>query len=59
MPGNRAVTYLGPGKIDVQNIDYPKLQNPEGKTIEDGVILRIVSTKYAAPISIWSEAAPR
>lgn len=44
MPGNRAVTYLGPGKVEVQSIDYPKLQNPQGKTIEHGVILRIVST---------------
>ncbi|HEY5254560.1 MAG TPA: hypothetical protein VIJ53_07905, partial [Acidobacteriaceae bacterium] len=28
----------------VQGIDFPKLQNPQGKKIEHGVILKIVST---------------
>jgi glutathione-independent formaldehyde dehydrogenase len=41
---NRGVVYLGPGKVEVQTIDYPKLQNPQGKKIEHGVILKIVST---------------
>jgi glutathione-independent formaldehyde dehydrogenase len=44
MSGNRAVIYLGPGKVEVQTIDYPKMQNPQGKAIEHGVILKIVST---------------
>jgi glutathione-independent formaldehyde dehydrogenase len=44
MPSNRGVIYLGPGKVEVQNIDYPKMENPRGKEIEHGVILRIVST---------------
>ncbi len=26
MPGNRGVVYLGPNKVGVQSIDYPKLQ---------------------------------
>jgi glutathione-independent formaldehyde dehydrogenase len=30
--------------VEVQSIDYPKMQNPQGKPIEHGVILRIVST---------------
>src|ERR1700757_1871175 len=41
---NRGVVYLGPNKVEVQSIDYPKFVNPQGKPIEHGVILRIVST---------------
>jgi len=44
MADNRGVVYLGPGKVEVQSIDYPKLANPKGKKIEHGVILKIVST---------------
>ena len=44
MASNRGVVYLGPGKVEVQSIDYPKMQNPQGKSIEHGVILKIVST---------------
>jgi glutathione-independent formaldehyde dehydrogenase len=44
MANNRGVVYLGPGKVEVQSIDYPKLANPKGKKIEHGVILKIVST---------------
>ena len=41
---NRGVVYLEPGKVDVQTIDFPKMQNPLGKPIEHGAILKIVST---------------
>lgn len=41
---NRGVVYIKPGEVEVQDIDYPKLENPQGKKIEHGVILRIVST---------------
>ena len=44
MATNHGVVYLGPNKVEVQSIDYPKMQNPQGKPIEHGVILRIVST---------------
>jgi glutathione-independent formaldehyde dehydrogenase len=44
MASNRGVVYLGPGKVEVQSIDYPKMQNPKGKAIEHGAILKIVST---------------
>ncbi len=44
MPSNRGVVYLGTGKVEVQSIDFPKMQNPQGKQIEHGVILKIVST---------------
>src|SRR4029077_9986187 len=44
MPSNRGVVYLGPGKVDVQNIDFPTFRNPAGKEIEHGVILKVVAT---------------
>ncbi|MGC1871344.1 MAG: formaldehyde dehydrogenase, glutathione-independent [Acidobacteriaceae bacterium] len=44
MATNRGVVFLGPGKVEVQSIDYPKMQNPAGKEITHGVILKIVST---------------
>jgi glutathione-independent formaldehyde dehydrogenase len=44
MASNRGVVYLGPGKVEVQSIDYPKLENPAGKKIDHGVILKIVTT---------------
>ncbi len=43
MPTNRGVVYMGPGKVEVQSIDYPKLALGDRKC-EHGVILRIVST---------------
>jgi glutathione-independent formaldehyde dehydrogenase len=53
MPGNKAVAYIEPGKVEVQTIDYPELVlkdgpgvNPAnvGRKCEHGVILKIVST---------------
>ncbi len=44
MATNRGVVYLGPGKVEVKSIDYPTMQNPAGKDITHGVILKIVST---------------
>ena len=53
MPGNRAVAYVGPGKVEVRTIDYPKLElqdgpgvNPAnvGRKCPHGVILKVVST---------------
>ncbi|MCQ9426848.1 formaldehyde dehydrogenase, glutathione-independent, partial [Pseudomonas sp. LJDD11] len=43
MSGNRGVVYLGAGKVEVQKIDYPKMQDPRGKKIEHGVILKVVA----------------
>jgi glutathione-independent formaldehyde dehydrogenase len=51
--GNRAVTYLGPGKVEVRTIDYPELVLRDGpgvhpanigRTCEHGVILKVVAT---------------
>jgi glutathione-independent formaldehyde dehydrogenase len=44
MATNRGVAYLGPGKVEVQSIDYPKFVAPNGKSIEHAVILKIVCT---------------
>jgi glutathione-independent formaldehyde dehydrogenase len=44
MATNRGVVYIGPGKVEVQGIDYPKFVAPNGKEIDHGVVVRIVST---------------
>src|ERR1700740_1133875 len=53
MPGNRAVAYIAPGHVEVQTIDYPKLElqdgpgvNPAniGRKCPHGVILKVVAT---------------
>src|ERR687896_2329297 len=53
MPGNKAVAYIEPGKVEVQTIDYPALVLKDGPGVdprnvgrkcEHGVVLKIVST---------------
>jgi glutathione-independent formaldehyde dehydrogenase len=44
MPSNRGVVYVGPGKVEVRAIDYPKLVDPRGRKAEHGVILKVVVT---------------
>ena len=43
MASNRGLAYMGPGKVEVQSIDFPKLALGNRKC-EHGVILKIVST---------------
>src|ERR1044071_2673780 len=43
MASNRGVAYMGPGKVQVQSIDFPKLALGSRKC-EHGVILKIVTT---------------
>src|ERR1035438_4338236 len=43
MASNRGVAYMGPGKVEVQSIDFPKLALGSRKC-EHGVILKIIST---------------
>src|ERR1700729_3417704 len=43
MASNRGVAYMGPGVVEIQSIDYPKLALGNRKC-EHGVILKIVST---------------
>src|ERR1700752_3128635 len=44
MSGNRGVVYTRPGEVQVQGIADPKFENPQGRKIEHGVILKVVST---------------
>src|ERR1700756_946229 len=51
MATNRGVAYMGPGKVEVKSIEYPKLKMPAsetdpfgGKDDPHGVILKIVTT---------------
>ena len=44
MSSNRGVVYQGAGKVEVQSIDYPKMVDPSGRSIQHGVILKVVST---------------
>jgi glutathione-independent formaldehyde dehydrogenase len=43
MPSNRGVAYMGPGKVEVQSIEFPKLALGSRKC-EHGVILKVVAT---------------
>ena len=43
MATNRGLAYMGPGKVEVQSIDFPKLALGSRKC-EHGVILKIVTT---------------
>ena len=53
MSGNKAVAYMGPGKVEVQDVDYPSLElrdgpgvNPAnvGRQVPHGAILKCVAT---------------
>ncbi len=45
MATNRGVAYLGPGKVEVQDIDFPKLELAEQRRkCDHGVILKVVTT---------------
>ncbi len=42
---NRGVVYLAPGKVEIQEIDFPKLELPvQKRKCEHGVILKVVCT---------------
>src|SRR6266545_1549148 len=43
MASNRGVAYMGPGKVEVQSIDFPKLSIGNRKC-DHGVILKVVTT---------------
>ena len=53
MAGNRGIAYMGPGKVEVQETDYPTFElqdgpgvHPDavGRECRHGVILKVVST---------------
>jgi glutathione-independent formaldehyde dehydrogenase len=43
---NRGVVYLGPGKVEVQDLEYPKLEleEQEHRPLQHGVILKVIAT---------------
>jgi threonine dehydrogenase-like Zn-dependent dehydrogenase len=41
---NRAVTFIEPGKMEIQEREFPKLQDPKGRKIEHAAILKLVTT---------------
>ena len=44
MSSNRAVTFAGPHRMEIQDRGYPKLADPKGRKIEHAVILKLVTT---------------
>src|ERR1700719_1748366 len=44
MAENTGEVFLGQNKVEVQSIDFPKMQNRAGKKINHAVILKVVST---------------
>ena len=64
MASNRGVVYMGPRKVEVKNLDFPKLIDPRGNKADHGAILKIVTTnicgsdqhiyhgRFAAPVGM-------
>src|SRR5262245_30669251 len=45
MASNRCVVYVGPGKVEVKDIGFPKLELPEQhRQLQHGAILRVIAT---------------
>lgn len=44
MSKNRGVVYVKPGTVEVRDIEDPKFSAPNGRRIEHGVILKVIST---------------
>lgn len=44
MESNRGVAYVRQGTVEVRRIDFPKLEDPRGRRIDHGVILRVITT---------------
>ena len=44
MASNRGVAYIRQGQVEVQAIPFPRLEDPRGRRIDHGVILKVVST---------------
>ena len=44
MSSNRGVVYMGPGKVEVQDIADPTMTAPDGRKLGHAVILKVVST---------------
>ena len=59
MSGNRGVVYLGNGKVEVQKIDYPKMQDPVAGRLSTASSCAWSPPTSAAPTNTWCAAAPR
>ena len=44
MATNRAVIFVGPGRVAVQHREFPKLIGPNGRKCDHGVIIKLVTT---------------
>jgi glutathione-independent formaldehyde dehydrogenase len=44
IPDNRVIAFMGPRKLEVQSVEFPKLVGPGGRKCDHGAILKIVST---------------
>ena len=44
MSRNRGVVYIGPGKVEVNEIPFPDMGDPAGRRANHGIILKVVST---------------
>jgi glutathione-independent formaldehyde dehydrogenase len=56
---NRGVVYLKPGSVEVQKTDFSTFRNPAGKTIDHGVILKVVTTNICGSDQHMVRAARR
>jgi glutathione-independent formaldehyde dehydrogenase len=50
MAGNRAIAYMGPRKLEIQNLDYPKLVGPGGRKCDHGVIIKLIVTNICGSV---------
>lgn len=66
MSANRAVTYMGPGKVEIRDIDFPELELRDGPGVhpanlgrkcEHGVILKVVSTNICGSVADVNHAS--
>ena len=44
MSSNRGVVYVGPGKVEVQDIADPVMAAPNGRKLDHAVILKVITT---------------
>jgi hypothetical protein len=56
---NRGVVYLGPGKVDARNIDFPIFRNPAGKPINHVGDLVSVPFNVACGRCRWPRPSPK
>jgi hypothetical protein len=59
MASNHGGVYIGPGKVEVQSIDYPELKTPLGKKVGPRRHHQADHDQHLRPVtSTWSAGAP-